>query len=81
MYAIRSYYDFAVAALSRNYIESSLSDILEIEIIPPEKTILYFPGDGMDDQPEQISFSWRNAKRSSFSAIEIARDSMRNNFV
>jgi uncharacterized lipoprotein YddW (UPF0748 family) len=66
---------FSVASLSRNYIESSLSNVIDVQFIMPEKTVLDFPADGAAEQPEDVLLRWRNADHSTLSQLEISTDS------
>jgi uncharacterized lipoprotein YddW (UPF0748 family) len=72
---------FGVASLSRNYVEGGLSEVIQVEIVPPGKTDLEFPENGNSSQPENVLLRWRNADHSSTSKIQIAEDNLFTNII
>ena len=72
---------FGVSSLSRNYVEGGLSEVIQVEIVPPGKTDLEFPEDGNSSQPEEVLLRWRNVEHSSTSKIQIAEDNLFSNII
>ena len=72
----KTQYYFGVTSLSRNYVESAISNIIQVDINPPGNTYLDFPANGAINQPQDVLLKWRNTPHSSFSKVQISEDSL-----
>ncbi|MBU2508386.1 MAG: family 10 glycosylhydrolase [Bacteroidetes bacterium] len=72
---------FGVTSLDRNYNESSLSEIIEVNLSAPSKSVLEFPLNGAINQPEDVMLRWHNTLYSTFNRVQISDDSLFTNIL
>ena len=66
---------FAVSSLDDNYNESSVSNVVEVQLSIPEIPILVGPADNAENQRDTTTLVWNNSLHSSYNSLQIAKDS------
>jgi len=74
--SVQSTFYFGVTSLSRNYMESGLSSVIEVNIVPPGKTLLAEPANNAPDQSEEIILKWYGTPHSNLNRLQISTDSL-----
>ncbi|MEW6702165.1 MAG: family 10 glycosylhydrolase, partial [Bacteroidota bacterium] len=65
---------FAVASLDKNYNESTISEVIPVQVTIPNKPLQIFPVDLAVNQKDTIKFIWENTAHSNFNRLQIASD-------
>ncbi|PKL82072.1 MAG: hypothetical protein CVV24_12000 [Ignavibacteriae bacterium HGW-Ignavibacteriae-3] len=65
---------FAVTSIDRNNNESSISNIIPVQITIPAKPLVFLPADLAVNQRDTIFFSWENSARSNYNRLQVASD-------
>lgn len=65
---------FAITTLDRNYNESSMSEVIPVQVQTPEKPLTYSPVDLAVNQKDTIEFIWEDTPHSNFNRLQIATD-------
>ncbi len=65
---------FVVTAFDRNFNESDIPQVLEVEIVIPEKPLLVLPEDGATDQIDSTLLVWTLTPHSDFNRLQVSDD-------
>ena len=72
---------FAVTSLDRNYNESTMSEVVPVQVQIPVKPLSIFPADLAINQRDTIKFIWENTAHSNFNKLQIASDKNFTDFI
>ena len=72
---------FGVTAFDRNFNESGLPEVLEIEVLIPEQPFLVLPEDGASDQIDSTLLVWNLTPHSDYNRLQISEDESFTNIV
>lgn len=72
---------FAVTSLDKNYNESTMSEVIPVQVNIPSKPLVIFPADLAINQRDTIKFNWENTAHSNFNRLQIASDKNFTNFI
>ena len=64
--------DFVITSLDRNYNESSISNVVNVEIMNPEIPLLVEPEKDVINQRDTLKFAWTNSAHSNYNKLEIS---------
>ncbi|MBU2493754.1 MAG: family 10 glycosylhydrolase [Bacteroidetes bacterium] len=65
---------FAVTALDRNYNESSMSQVVQVQVQTPAVPVIFSPVNFALNQKDTIVFTWEDTPHSNFNRLQIASD-------
>jgi len=65
---------FTVTSLDKNYNESTMSEVVPVQVTIPGKPMVISPADLAINQKDTIKFIWENTAHSNFNRLQIATD-------
>jgi uncharacterized lipoprotein YddW (UPF0748 family) len=72
---------FGVTSLDRNYNESTISNVISVQIQIPDKPLQILPSNLAVNQKDTIRFVWENTPHSNYNRLQIASDSNFGNII
>lgn len=72
---------FAVTSLDKNYNESTISEVIPVQVTIPTKPLVISPADLAINQKDTIKFIWENTAHSNFNRLQIASDQNFTNLI
>ncbi len=72
---------FAVSSLDRNYNESSISNVIAVQINVPNKPLQISPVDLAVNQKDTVKFIWENTDHSTYNRFQLSTDKNFTTFV